>query len=78
MKGVFVAYEVIEHYADEPPEPYGHYLHETSSPSLGIGDVIELRWLDGKAAYNVQIEKMRNGVLHVVSTNKPATHIVRT
>lgn len=78
MKGVFVGYEVIEHYPDDAPEPYGHYLHEASLPSLKVGDVIQLRWLDGSAAHCVQIEKIHNGTLHVVSTNKPTTHTVRT
>ena len=64
---VFVAYEVIEHHDDAPPEPYGYYLHDNAAEPLRVGDVIGLRWLDGSPAYQVKIQHIRNGQLHTMS-----------
>ena len=67
-----IEYEVEEHYADAPPEPFGHYLHDLTKPKIAKGDVIMLKWLDGSDAYRVRVELIRDGVLHVMAEHEPA------
>lgn len=73
-----VAYSVIEHYpnASDAPEPFGTYLHPVEHVAPEVGDVILLRWLDGRGAYNVEITEIRGMTLHVVGSNKATTHPV--
>lgn len=63
-----VVYDVVEHAPDDSwaPEPFGTYLHPADA-SLRVGDVIQLRWLDGTYAHRVKIHLIRGGVLHVIA-----------
>ena len=65
----FIEYEIIEHYrdADSAPEPFGFQMFPVTSPPR-VGDVVMLRWLDGKDAYRVQVERVSGYVLHVRAT----------
>jgi hypothetical protein len=67
---MLVVYDVIEHYPDDPPEAFGDYFHPAEQP-LHVGDVITLRWLDGRQAYPVRIELIRDGRLHVMACETP-------
>jgi hypothetical protein len=75
-----IAYSVIEHYpnASDAPEPFGTYLHPAEHGLPKAGDVILLRWLDGRGAYNVEITEIQEMTLHVVGSNKATTHPVVT
>jgi hypothetical protein len=47
-----VYYDVMEHYDDEPPEPFGsEVLDHAPVP----GEIIQLHWLDGADAYRVRV-----------------------
>jgi hypothetical protein len=56
-------YDVIEHYTDEPPEDFGSYTHPEGEPK--IGEVILLRWLDGRPAHEATIIAIAGSTLHV-------------
>lgn len=47
-----ILYAVIEVFDDNPSEPFGDYL---SDKILRVGDIIQLRWLDGTPAYKVKV-----------------------
>lgn len=57
-------YSVIEHYEDEGPEPFGFYF---GTPDVKPGDVIQLKWLDGRDAYRVKVSSRDGMTLHVKS-----------
>jgi len=57
-------YRVIEHYPDEPPEPFGGY---EGSPNVKAGDMIQLKWLDGRDAYKAKVVSRDEMTLHVES-----------
>jgi hypothetical protein len=75
VKITHVLHDVIEHFPprdpddpnseETPPEPFGEYLHATERGPLRIGDVIMLKWTDGRDAYRVRITYIRNGTLFV-------------
>ena len=66
--GIQVMYEVVEHFdGDNAPEPFGDYL---ASGKIIKGDVITLKWLDGRNAYDVQVFDIMGGTLHVRAVPK--------
>ncbi len=60
-----LVYDVIEHFDDEPPEPFGVYLRSMYEVPPKVGNVISLRWLDGRHAYYATIESIDEFTLHV-------------
>lgn len=66
---MFIEYEVIEHYQDAAPEPFGHYLHP-AGPQPKAGDSIMLKWLDGRDAYRVTVDRVVGVTLHVSSAGR--------
>jgi hypothetical protein len=64
------AYEVIEHYGDDnPPELFGGYV---GGPDVKAGDKIQLKWLDGRDAYEVVVRNRDGVTLHVEAAVEPA------
>lgn len=58
-------YRVIEHYDDDngPPEPFG-FVALAVHPNPG--DVVKLKWLDGRDAYDVRVLYLKgNHTMHV-------------
>lgn len=47
-----IGYSVIETYEDEVPEPFGGYWAEREP---NAGDIIQLKWLNGRDAYKVKV-----------------------
>ncbi len=62
---IFFSYDVIEHFPghEDPPEPFGTYM---SPGAVTRNDIIQLKWLDGRDAYKVRVDLIRNGTLHVM------------
>lgn len=63
-------YEVMEHYdgEDDAPEPFGDYLADRV---IRHGDLVELKWLDGRYAYTVKVFAIHGGTLHVRKVEDP-------
>ncbi len=67
---IAISYNVIEHWdrsaggEDFAPEPFGTYHHNAGLPEPRVGDVILLRWLDGRPAYRVKIIQIEGATLH--------------
>jgi len=59
-------YRVIEHdpSGEEAPETFGGYV---GSPDVKVGDVIQLKWLDGRDAYKAKVTARDEMTLHVES-----------
>ncbi len=58
------SYSVIEH-SEDGVVPFGSYLRSSELPQPQIGEVILLRWLDGREAYQARIFKIAEAELHV-------------
>lgn len=57
-----IVYMVIEHYADDACEPFGTYLHDGDPPRQG--DMIQLKWLDGRDAHRVMVDRVTGFTIH--------------
>lgn len=65
---LYVSYQVIEHFDDGPPEPFGNYV---SDHQPEVGEIIQLRWLDGSVANRARVIEVRNDFeLHVAHVSK--------
>jgi hypothetical protein len=62
---IYFEYLVIEHYVDEPPDEFGHVTFAADQQPK-VGDVVMLRWLDGRDAYRVRVDRIDNMRLHVM------------
>lgn len=73
-----IAYEIVEHFAEDPPEPFGTYLHDMRHSSPRPGDEIQLKWLDGRLAYRVRIDRVDGLTLHVTHPGHSAQGTKKT
>lgn len=64
-----IQYSVIEHYEDDAPEHFG-YVDLEAAPR--VDDVIQLKWLSGKDAYQVRVYQVRGMTLDVRRFNARA------
>ena len=61
----FLEFLIVEHFDEGAPEPFGSYLHPIPHDYPSIGETIQLRWLDGSAAYKAKIFRIEGNTLHV-------------
>lgn len=61
---IVYGFRVIEHFDNDPPEPFGSVvLAATPRP----GDIVQLKWLDGRDAYSVRVDSVSGSTLHVTA-----------
>lgn len=59
---IAIEFRVVEYSDGEPPETFG-FVQLTSIPKPG--DVVQLRWLDGRDAHGVRVDRVNDFTLHV-------------
>jgi hypothetical protein len=60
---IHTVYRVIEEYDNDPPEPWGSYVHEGNADPKA-GDQITLRTLDNKPHHDVTIVRVINSTIY--------------